>query len=98
MATTKTAIKSSIALQPWESISLWIDGCCESVSYDNPSPDGREGDRKDIVKWLREYRNTGAVWGVFLVDPDDTDEDTDDACTGGTPVDEIDWTGFPPRR
>lgn len=88
------------ALAPWREVQIWSGDASWSgpVSWESPSRDGRTGDREDVLRMLREYRDTEALHGAFLVDPDDYDaEDAasmDALCDAGPKVAEIDWTGL----
>ena len=78
----------------WQDVRLWEEGMLngESVDGHHRGDDNRER----IVSKLREYRETGCIYGVFLDDPETYTEDDGDAiCDAGPRPEGIDWAGFP---
>jgi hypothetical protein len=67
-----------VPVRSWRDVELF-DECGEPL--DEPARVGA----------LREYRATGGIAGVWLVDPRDHEYPENE----GPSVDEIDWTGFP---
>jgi hypothetical protein len=67
-----------VPVRSWRDVELF-DECGEPL--DAPARVGA----------LREYRATGGIAGVWLVDPRDHECPENE----GPSVDEIDWTGFP---
>ena len=77
----------------WQNVKMWTatDEWTGPISYALADDDE---ERALCARKLDEYRQTESIWGAYLGDPADYDEDTDEVCDAGPKVGEIDWTGI----